>query len=218
MPSTGGQPGTQLSGGELNGETRQLVNGSSPDLYWDWQGEYGYDIFGQQTYIIYTNRSFWEPDLTGFSRGLESGADLIKDVVKQTMSWANKQNTCTGLVGQAMSDLYNAGDTTAKLGGGMVVYAGILQAGDVTPAAPVTITGGLTIGGAGTLGVIVGTAAKGAAGAWYAFHGNPYPVMNTLASVGFMAAGDSPSNAVLESGLSAEGEAAEQGSVPECHP
>ena len=129
-------------------------------------------------------------------------------------------NPCSGFFASAAQILYKACGVTAKAGQGAVVLGAVIEAGDLTPAAPVTAPGGLAVASFGALGVVVGSSAQALAGTYYAFHGNPYPLINSAASFtfGLVKGGGELGHEAMGTALDAGAEALESGHEPVCRP
>ena len=136
------------------------------------------------------------------------------------MPQKTKADPCSGFLAGAASALYKGGGLTAKAGQGAVILGAVIEAGDITPAVPITAPGGLAVAGFGALGVLVGTGAQAVAGTYYALHGNPYPLLNSIASLTFGAVngGSGVNNEAMGSALDAEADAVERGHERKCRP
>jgi RHS repeat-associated protein len=131
-----------------------------------------------------------------------------------------KPSACTGPVASWMSSAYKGGALAAKAGQGAVILGAVVEAGDVTPAAPVTAPGGLGLIAFGTLGITVGTSAQASAGLYYAAHGNFDPLANAVASFTFgLVHGPNPvAHEAMANAIEGEAQAAERGHDPVCRP
>ena len=109
---------------------------------------------------------------------------------------------------------------TAKSEQGVVILGAVIEAGDLTPALPITAPGGLAVAAFGALGVAVGNSAQALAGTYYAFHGNPYPLLNTVASLtfGLVKGGGGVGHEAMGTALDSGVEVSERGYAQECRP
>lgn len=118
-----------------------------------------------------------------------------------------------------MHDLYVAGGMTATLGASTLTTALVLQGGDITPAAPITVAGGIGLATLGGVGASLGLVAQGGASIYYAAHGNWDPLMNVGAHA---LLGASPANPlamqVLDTALEREQNIIERGDAHQCAP
>jgi RHS repeat-associated protein len=152
---------------------------------------------------------------------LNLNGSLGRGVTQQQQKQQNPQrDSCSGLVGQLMSSLYKGGSLTARVGQGSVILGAVLEAGDVTPAAPITAPGGLGLIAFGTLGTTVGAAAQGVAGLYYLAHGNSFPLANAAATFtfGLVHVPNHIAKEGMTDALEAGAEAAERGHEKTCQP
>jgi len=114
-----------------------------------------------------------------------AGEQKAIDAIKEQLKKLKTQRPCNGILAGLMSSLYKGGGITAKTGSYTVILGAAIEGLDLTPAAPVSAPGGLGVAAFGALGAVVGTTAQALAGTYYAYHGNPYPLLNSFAQATF---------------------------------